>query len=195
MREPQRTTDIRSVLLRRLHSGYAELIDELRGAEEQAEAATENGWSLRDHLSHLAAWVSVEVARTEGRSGAAEALSLALEPVRRRWSTDSVAHTLRHLDAAHRRLVVALVEAEEAALRRAWHAAYPDSLAANVARNTYQHYSEHLPAIRRLLSTSQVEKIPSPSGPRGVGVRRAGEGALRPGGPGGGQRPRRPSAS
>jgi hypothetical protein len=157
MREPQRTTEIRSLLLQRLHSGYAELLDELRGAEVQAEAASEGGWSLRDHLSHLAAWVSVEVARTEGRSGAAEALSLALEPVRRRWSTDSVAQTLRHLEAAHGRLVVALVEAEEAALRRSWHAAYPDSLAANVARNTYQHYREHLPAIRRLLSTAPTE--------------------------------------
>src|SRR5438105_7530020 len=134
-------------------------------------------------------------ARTEGRSGAAEALSLALEPVRRRWSTDSVTHTLRHLDAAHRRLVVALVEAEEAALRRSWHAAYPDSLAANVARNTYQHYSEHLPAIRRLLSTSQVEKIPLPLAGRVVRGSGGLQGALRPGGLGGGRRPRRRSAS
>jgi hypothetical protein len=101
-------------------------------------------------VSHLAGWEAVEVARTEGRSGAAEALSLAIEPIRRRWSTDSTAEALRHLETVHRRLVVALVEVEETALRRPWHPAYPGSLAANVARNTYQHYTEHLPAIRRL---------------------------------------------
>lgn len=38
----------------------------------------------------------------------------------------------------------------DATLAGTWHPGFPDSLVVNIARNTYRHYAEQLPAVRRL---------------------------------------------
>jgi DinB family protein len=143
---------IGNLLLRGLHRGYEDLMTELRAAEAQtpARADPETGWSTRDHVAHLAAWEAVELARAEGRSGLPEHLDMLAEVAWRRRRGGSLTEALRRFAEVHRRLVSALTDLPETALRRPWNPAFPDSLAANIARNTYRHYAEHLPAVRRL---------------------------------------------
>jgi hypothetical protein len=140
-----------NVLLRQLHSGYRDLLCEVRAVEEgaAAEVEAETGWSLRDHVAHMSAWEAVELARAEGRTGLAEHLALAWEAAWRRGRGGSLREALEEFGEVHRRLVGVLTELPEAVLRRPWHSAYPDTLAANIARNTYRHYAEHRAVLRR----------------------------------------------
>jgi Protein of unknown function (DUF1706) len=148
-REPVR---VGNRLLQRLHRDYAGLLAELRMADDEPASGLlpESGWTLRDHVAHLAVWEALELARVEGRSGVPEHLEILREALFRRHRGGSLSAALEGFAAVHRRLVAALTDVPDATLRRLWHAAFPDSLAANVARNTYVHYAEHLPAIRRL---------------------------------------------
>jgi DinB family protein len=146
---------IGNLLLRGLHRGYAELVNEVGVADrrEPARIDSETGWSLRGHLAHLAAWEAIELARAEGRSGLPEHLDMLAEVAFRRRRGGPLAEAMERFTAVHRRLVAVLTDLPETTLRRPWSAAYPDSLAANIARNTYQHYAEHLPAVRRLAAS------------------------------------------
>ena len=109
------------------------------------------GWSVTDHLAHLERWEALELARVEGRPGMLETLTLQAEALRRKlrrgpdrragWS---------HLEEMHRRLVRALWDLPEAALRRPWHPARSFTLAAELATNTVEHYRQHLAEIREL---------------------------------------------
>src|ERR1700730_8580793 len=138
--------DVGKLLLRGLHQGYSEFVSELRNVDEAtaAEVVAETGWSVRDHVAHLSAWEAVELARAEGRSGLPEQLNVLWEAAWRGRRRASVSEALEMFAHVHRRLVAVLTDTPDAILRRPWHPAYPDSLAANIARNTYRHYAEHL---------------------------------------------------
>ncbi len=145
----QDSIDVGNLLLRGLHKGYAELLSEVRALDETAvDVVVETGWSLRDHVAHLSAWEAVELARAEGRLGLHEQLNVVWEAAWRRRRSASLAEALEAFANVHRRLVAVLTETPDAVLRRPWHPAYPDSLAANIARNTYRHYAEHLSVLR-----------------------------------------------
>src|SRR5439155_11176104 len=91
------------------------------------------GWSVTDHLAHLAGWEALELARVEGRPGLRETLTLQAEALRRRLRRG---HHCRagwsHLEEVHRRLVRALWDLPEAELRRLWHPARSFTLAAEL---------------------------------------------------------------
>jgi hypothetical protein len=151
MADAAKSIDTGNLLLRRLHRGYADLVSEVRGVDHAAaEAVVANtGWSVRDHVAHLSAWEAVELARTEGRSGIPEHLGMLWEAAWRRRQGESLGEALEAFGRVHRRLVSVLAETPDAVLRRPWHPAYPDSLGANIAHNTYRHYAEHLAVLRR----------------------------------------------
>jgi hypothetical protein len=141
-------------LLRRIDDSYAVLRGELWDAARRSPAtrpAEGCGWSLGDHVAHLVAWEAVELARLEGRSGAAEAVGLLWQAgrrlVRREQCVEAGMERLREL---HTCLMSALSDLPERALRRSWHPAYPTSLAAELVRNTQRHYEVHAAAIRKL---------------------------------------------
>jgi DinB superfamily len=160
MTQEQGTVDLGNLLLRRLHKGYGELLSELRSAGEGggADLVDETGWSLRDHVAHLSAWEAVELARAEGRPGLREHLGLAWEAAWGRRLGGSLGEALEAFGGVHRRLIEVLTDLPDAVLRRPWHSAYPDTLAANIARNTYRHYAEHLTVVRQ--ATRQASAAP-----------------------------------
>jgi hypothetical protein len=137
-----------------IDDAFAALARELAGVPAMAwEAHRPHGWSIRDHVAHLAAWEALELARAEGRTGTPEIMGLWVEAQRR---------TLRRgphredawgrLQDLHRRLVRAVWDLPEAALRRTWNPASPTTLAVDLATNTFEHYREHLAKIRELAS-------------------------------------------
>jgi hypothetical protein len=156
MADGKRARSTRNALLRGLHRGYIELLAELHRADEvRAEAvADESGWSLRDHVAHLANWEALELARAEGRSGLPEHWTMLVEVLWHRRRGRSLPEALERFAAVHRRLVGVLTDLPEVRLVSMWSPGYPDSLAENIARNTYVHYSEHLPAVRGLVASS-----------------------------------------
>jgi hypothetical protein len=151
MTDGVKSIEVGNMLLRRLHRGYMDFLSEVRGVDDAraAEVVVETGWSVRDHVAHLSAWEAVELARAEGRSGLPEQLKVVWEAAWRRRRGESLGDALEAFCRVHQRLVSVLTETPDAVLRRPWHPAYPDSLAANIARNTYRHYAEHLGALRR----------------------------------------------
>lgn len=138
-------------LLVRIDDAFAAVTRELSGASARTGEApsSEGGWSATDHLSHLAGWEALELARVEGRSGAHEVVALQVDAVRRAVGRPSERRAAwSRLEAAHRRLMRAIWDLPEAALRRPWHPARSFTLAAELATNTYQHYNEHLEKSR-----------------------------------------------
>jgi hypothetical protein len=141
-------------LLVSIDDAFAALARELRGTRARATDAPvpQRGWSVADHVAHLAGWDALELARVEGRVGASEILALRLHALRRmmrRGAHPGAAWS--RLEEAHNGLVRALWNLPEAALRRPWHPGRSYTLAAELATNTVEHYREHLAACRDLV--------------------------------------------
>jgi Protein of unknown function (DUF1706) len=139
-----------------IDDAFAGLARELAGVPASAwDARAPHGWSITDHVAHLAAWEALELARAEGRTGTPEILGLWVEALRRRIRRGSHGEQAwSRLQELHRRLVRALWDLPEGALRRTWNPASPTTLAADLATNTFEHYREHLAKIRGLASPS-----------------------------------------
>jgi hypothetical protein len=151
MTQDEKSIDVGNLLLRGIHRGYSDLLTQVQSVDDTAaaEVVAETGWSVRDHVAHLSAWEAVELARAEGRSGVPEQLNVLWEAALRGRRRASIDEALEGFADVHRRLIVVLTDTPDVILRRPWHPAYPDSLAANIARNTYRHYAEHLSVLRR----------------------------------------------
>ena len=139
-----------------IDESFAALTRELAAFPELAwDVRGSHGWSITDHVAHLAAWEALELARAEGRTGTPEILGLWVEALRRRFRRGAHGEDVWNcLQDLHRRLVRALWDLPEAALRRTWNPASPTTLAADLATNTFEHYREHLAKIRGLASQS-----------------------------------------
>jgi hypothetical protein len=139
-----------------IDDAFAALARELAGVPAPAwEARRPRGWSIRDHVAHLAAWEALELARAEGRTGTPEILGLWVEALRRTFRLGPHREDAWcRLQDLHRRLVRALWDLPEAALRRTWNPASPTTLAVDLGTNTFEHYREHLAKISELASRS-----------------------------------------
>jgi DinB superfamily len=136
-------------LLEAVDEAYGELRRELARVRRVAGASGRR--SLGDHLGHLAAWEAVELARVEGRTGASEALALLWSRARRAAGLHERAEVaLARFEDLHARLMLALWDLPEAALRRPWNRGFPTTLAAELERNVRRHYAEHLAEISGL---------------------------------------------
>jgi hypothetical protein len=144
-----------------IDEAFAALAREIAAIPESAWDAPEpHGWSITDHLAHLAAWEALELARAEGRTGTPEILGLWVEAVRRRFPRGAHAEDVwNRPQELHRRLIRALWDLPEPALRRTWNPASPTTLAADLATNTFEHYREHLAKIRELARHSRLTPV------------------------------------
>jgi hypothetical protein len=137
-------------LLEAVDDAYGALSREL--ARVRRAAGTTERRSLSDHLDHLAAWEAVELARVEGRTGVPETLALLWSRPRRIAGLhERVEVALDRFEALHARLVLALWDLPEAALRRPWNHGFPTTLAAEVERNVRRHYAEHVAELSGLV--------------------------------------------
>ncbi|MCA1727828.1 MAG: ClbS/DfsB family four-helix bundle protein [Actinobacteria bacterium] len=157
----------RDELTRRVDEGWADLEAAFEGLDEDALTTPRDpgGWTIRDHLAHIAAWERIVTYRLRGRADEVhEAVGLTREEsdaldqdglnahIQETSREQPMGKVLIDLREAHREFQQALEEVSEEALSRPWLPDEPDrgALAENVVGNTFEHYEEHLPAIRSL---------------------------------------------
>ena len=155
----------RAELLQRIAAGRAELDDALAAIpEDRMESVGPDGtWSPKDQLSHLAAWHEIVLARL--RSGVEEDevdlpdgyADMEIDDVNRflfqRDRNRTVAQAREALDRTYAEVTARLEALPEEALHRTFRPELPNRvLFDTIVGNTYEHYEEHVPMLRRAAS-------------------------------------------
>ncbi len=154
-------------LIRRIRAARKELEDTLRpmSAEELSRPGPDGGWSVLDHLIHLAEWRWKLLAMMQGRAGyeglgidaqtyqtaGLDGINAILHERNRRRPT---AEVLTEFRRAHEVVLGAIERMDEADLQRVYDLADPTDtrrLIEGIIANTYGHDLEHLGWIREML--------------------------------------------
>lgn len=157
----------RTEWVERIQRGWRELDALVAVLDAQAlEAPVADGWTVKDHLAHLAAWEESLVALLEGRDRAAavgvsgvgegdvDRVNAAIWARHRDESPEQAVSSLRD---THRRLLARLDQLGEDDLSLPYShyqqgsSSDPDHerpVSEWVGVNTFEHYAEHLPLIR-----------------------------------------------
>lgn len=161
----------KTALLDRIESIWEELQVVIRGLDETQLARVDDatGWSVADHLTHLAAWergiayILTGRPRPEGMGVTQEQwVSLTMDEindvVHRQGRERGAAASLAAFRDAHADMLDALGGLDDAALQRGY-SSYDLQAKADdrpiigwIIGDTYEHYQEHLAYIRETLS-------------------------------------------
>ncbi len=171
MESPSETYPTQQELLARLHESYATFERALAGlSDEQMALVGADGWSVTDHLAHLATWERGVAGMLGHRSRwevmgldeatVAEGEEAINEALRQRSHGRSVAEALADFRGAHEEMVAALEAVDDETLRRPYHYFVPGEMDESDMRpivrwiggNSYGHYEEHLPWIEALVA-------------------------------------------
>jgi hypothetical protein len=128
-----------------------------------------DGWAVKDHLFHVAAWELSLVALLEGRdrlaemgvAGVAEETEAINEAIWRLHRDASPEEALDSFREAHRRLVAALGNLSDEDLGRPYSHFQPSDpeekspVVGWVAGNTYEHYAEHVAWMKDLVAKAR----------------------------------------
>jgi hypothetical protein len=156
----------RAELLERIRSELARLDDVLSRIPEQAMSAAgpePGAWSAKDQLAHLSAWHRVALARVFGRpegemfgwpEGSFEKLDLDQLNARfhEQFRVRPLGDVRDEMAASADQLLDGVEAMDDGALERPWLPEHPDrgTYEQMIAANTFEHYEEHLPALRSL---------------------------------------------
>ena len=161
---PQR----KSELIARIREGRAALDSLIAGLspEQAVISGPDGGWSVKDHLAHLAAWQCIAYLRLIGHMdhehevfgmNRARYEATGKDDLNAAVYHSSKERTLAEVratfDQAYQQLLGALSGMSWDDLQRPVHSSLPQlgTLASNVAGNTYEHFEEHEAWIRGLL--------------------------------------------
>ena len=149
----------------------AELVNEVEEAGGLSQAGAD-GWTVKDHLAHVAAWEHSLLALIQGHdresamglSEARERIDDVNEAVRKLHETDTADEALGYFRDSHAKLVAALEKLSDADLQKPYSHYQPSDADEKrpvigwVEGNTYEHYAEHLGWINQLLSESSAAR-------------------------------------
>jgi hypothetical protein len=150
--------------MQRIEQDWTELMNLVgRLSEAQLEIPLDDGWSVKDHLAHLAAWERhLLLAHLQGRP-VAESLGIdeataaqddtdALnEIIYRRNQPRPANEILAELRQTHAQVVAVLAQTPFERLMQPPYPDRPNPLLDWVIGNTYEHYQEHGATIQALL--------------------------------------------
>jgi lactoylglutathione lyase len=161
-------------LLARIHSSRRSLEKSIQAlGEEQLSRRGPFGWSVKDHLAHLATWELgiVELLQKRPRfaaMGVEEAVSEGKtedeinELIYRRRAHRTAAEVLVDFEEVHARLLQVLERMDEEALFRPYASYLPEGATGSqlpvihwIAGNTYEHFDEHHGYIGALLESER----------------------------------------
>jgi hypothetical protein len=150
-------------LLERMRAARGALDRTVAGLDEAALSAPgPEGWAVKDHLAHLAAWGRKVLGNMDGRSGP-EVLGVP-EDVYKRGDWVEINEFVRAPDkdrpaayilGEYRRVHAALLQRVEA-LPEAELFGQDDRLLNNIRGNSYDHDDEHRPWIEAVLEHNRV---------------------------------------
>jgi uncharacterized damage-inducible protein DinB len=153
-----------------IESSWNELV-ELVGQVQDAGGLTKvgaDGWTVKDHLAHIAAWEHSLLALIEGRDRSLgmglpeplEGTDAINEAVRKLHESDTTEEALGYFRASHLQLITALEKLSDADLQKPYSHYQPGdpdekrAVVGWVGGNTYEHYAEHIAWINQLISES-----------------------------------------
>jgi hypothetical protein len=158
----------------RIEAGWQKLVELVKQVEEAAglNKVGADGWTVKDHLAHVAAWEHSLLALLEGRdrSGAMglhepqEEIDSINEAIRKLHATDTEDEALGYFRDSHAQLVAALGKLSDADLRKPYSHYQPSDsdekrpVVRWVAGDTYEHYAEHIDWINHLLRESSAAR-------------------------------------
>jgi hypothetical protein len=157
-------------LMEQIEAAWAELDHALidLDAHQLSTAVTPGGWSIKDHLAHLAVWTNSALALLSGKdraaaigidadlweSGDEDEINAVIE---REWSARAPADVLAALRTAQANLRELISAMDDEDLVKPYSHFQPDARPYNanpvigwIAGNTFEHVEMHLPSIRGL---------------------------------------------
>jgi hypothetical protein len=149
-----------------------ELVDRVKDASGLTQAGAD-GWQVKDHLTHIAAWELSLLGLIEGRDrlkamGVPEPVEENTDAVNEAvWKLHrgkSAAQALKYFRDTHRALVAALGKLSDADLKQPYSHYQPSNPTQKnpvgnwVAGNTYEHYAEHIAWINQLIKESSAAR-------------------------------------
>jgi len=148
-------------MLKQVRDGYAQLDQVLTGIPTGSQLSSE-GWTTADHVFHVAGWEEIALAAIEGRDDDPEIACLfegnesgdvdrTNERLHLRHAGGNLAAARARLEDVRRRLLAVLQALPEGRLDQPWRPGDAGAtIAEGVAANTYDHYPEHIAAVRNL---------------------------------------------
>jgi hypothetical protein len=158
----------------RIEASWNQLVD-LVNQVQDAGGLTQvgaGGWTVKDHLAHVAAWEHSLLALIEGRDRPSamglteptEELDTVNEAVRKLHESDSPEEALGYFRDSHAQLIAELAKLSDADLQKPYSNYQPSDpdekrpVVGWVGGNTYEHYAEHIAWINQLLSESSASR-------------------------------------
>jgi uncharacterized damage-inducible protein DinB len=157
-----------------IETAWNQLVELVNQVEEAGgfSRAGSDGWTVKDHLTHIAAWEHSLLALIEGHdrdramglSEAVEGMDNENEAIRKLHESDTPDEALEYFRDSHARLVTALGKLSDADLQKPYSHYQPTDpdekrpVVGWVAGNTYEHYAEHTGWINQLLSESSATR-------------------------------------
>ncbi|HEV2027406.1 MAG TPA: DinB family protein [Candidatus Dormibacteraeota bacterium] len=148
-----------------------ELVNQVQDAGGLTRVGAD-GWTVKDHLAHVAAWEQSLLALIEGRDRSSgmglteplEEIDAVNEAIRKLHAGDTPEEALGYFRDSHTRLTAELEKLSHADLQKPYsdyQPADPDEkrpVINWVGGNTYEHYAEHIAWINQLLSESSAAR-------------------------------------
>jgi uncharacterized protein (TIGR03083 family) len=157
-----------------IENAWEQLVELVNQVEEAGGLSRvgADGWTVKDHLAHIAAWEHSLLALIEGNDreramglpAAVEGIDNVNEAIKKLHETDTPDEALAYFRDSHARLVAALGKLSDADLQKPYSHYQPKDpdekrpVVGWVAGNTYEHYAEHIGWINQLLSESSAAR-------------------------------------
>lgn len=163
-----------NAVMTRIEAGWKELGDLVNRVEDAAGLNTvgADGWTVKDHVAHVAAWEHSLLALLEGRDRAGamglneqlEEIDSVNEAIRQLHANDTADEALGYFRDSHAQLMAAVAKLDDADLEKPYSHYQPSDpdekrpVAGWVAGDTYEHYAEHVNWINQLLRESSASR-------------------------------------
>ena len=165
----------KSEMIRMIDAAWAEIESYLAGLTEKQmmDLCDDQGWNVRDHVTHLAAWEEAIVMLIQGKPRfqflGVDSTQLSMKPIdelnaiiREHWKNPSVTAAIEAYRRIHQELMASLQTLTDADLSQPGGMFFkqipPDEerrVVDIIQDNTDRHIAEHLPWIKTIVTASK----------------------------------------
>jgi hypothetical protein len=170
---PPSTVSTLAELVAAIDSAWEELLSFLHTVRSSQESTRDdNGWTVKDHVTHIAVWedsVAIlfrgglrhEALGMDAASYTTSSFDQINEVIRGQFETIPLAHAIRQLEQVHSELMTRVMALSEADLKTSVRDYFPQAprtddrpMITFIYDNTADHFIEHLSWMRELLGSA-----------------------------------------